>query len=121
MANDQSNYKYKSAKNQPKKAHMGNEMANLAALTAEFNQRYDHLPFPCFLLDRFGNIIAVNSAEIYQLGYTVEELKQTDIFSLIYWPNFSKKNQLINWLNYNKKQHNIQNIIATSCFFSLKT
>lgn len=112
MANDQSNYKYKSAKNQPKKAHMGKEMANLAALTAEFNQRYDHLPFPCFLLDRFGNIIAVNSAEIYQLGYTVEELKQTDIFSLIYWPNFSKKNQLINWLNYNKKQHNIQDIIA---------
>lgn len=89
-------YKGKLAKNQGKKKPIRDDMA--LDLVKEFNQRYEHLPFTCFLIDKLGAIIALNSAGVSQIGYTVAELKHTDIFSLFYWPNFTNKNQLLDWL-----------------------
>ncbi len=70
-----------------------------ASLAAQFHNAYDHLPFTCFLLDKRGKILCLNSAGVSQLDYTAEELKNVQVFSLIYWPKITKKHQLTRWLS----------------------
>lgn len=93
-------YKGKLSKNQGKNQGKRKQTHYPMALdlVKEFNQRYEHLPFTCFLIDKLGTIIALNSAGVAQVGYTLAELKHTDIFSLFYWPKFTHKNQLLDWL-----------------------
>lgn len=89
-------YKGKLTKSQGKKKPVPEDMT--LDLVRKFNQQYEHLPFTCLLIDKLGAIIGLNSAGISQIGYTVAELKHTDIFSLFSWPKFTHKNQLMDWL-----------------------
>ncbi len=87
-------------KSNPTGDRSGNKQANSASsVVAEFHDSYNHLPFTCFLLDKRGKIISLNTAGVSQLGYQAEELKNIPVSALIYWPKITKKHQLTRWLS----------------------